>query len=131
MRLTILTSEQAALLYDLVKEHRPAIIQRWSFGIYDSLLLSLMQIDRGGGALLRNQPLDYGSGMVGAAICPPTTYIVSPSFDSVTVPFLEPVERLPDLRFQCLSWRPKFFRAKKHLAVLPLPATITPPLPLR
>jgi hypothetical protein len=48
----ILTSEQAAMLFGLVKEHQDAIIGRWSFGFHDGLLQSLMRIDRGGGAVL-------------------------------------------------------------------------------
>ena len=118
------------MLYDLVKEHRPAIIKRSSFGIYDGLLLSLMEIDRGGGASLRHITLDVGRGIVvPAAIVPSAAYIVSPLVETLPGPFLEPISTLPDLRFQCLSWRPSFFRVKKTMAIVPLAAVALPALP--
>lgn len=68
-----MTSDQAEFLFDLVKEHRAAIVAKRSFGVWDGLLLSLSQIDRGGGALLRDRltVLDYGGDVIEAAIIPP------------------------------------------------------------
>lgn len=128
---TILTSEQAAILYDLVKEHRVAIVQKLAPGIYHGLLLSLMRIDRGGGASLRQIPLDFGRGIVTAAIVPAATYIVWPGAHDVPGPFLDRVGTLPDLRYQSLSLRPVILsRAKHPLAIVPLPPVVVPPLPV-
>jgi hypothetical protein len=138
----ILTSDQAALLYDLVKEHRAAIVEKWAYGIYDGLRQSLMQIDRGGGAYLRSRPLvlDYGGELIEATIMPEATYVAWPGVEKVPGPFLEPVAVAPELRVeqqgQGLVWRPvSVYRTKKALAMIPLVAavlpTILPPLPLK
>lgn len=123
MRFTpILTSEQAATLFDLVKEHRAAIVGRTSAGIWDGLLVSLAQIDRGGGALLRGVPI-YGGNVTEAAILPVDTYVAWPGITTVPGPFLDLAE-IPD--------RPlTICRTKIPLALVPLPPAALPPLPLR
>jgi hypothetical protein len=126
-----MTSEQAALLYDLVKEHRPAIVGRTSAGIWDGLLISLAQIARGGGAALREQPLDYGRGVVSAAIIPPATHLVWLGAETIPEPF-HPVGELPPLTYKATVWRPvSLCRVREPLAVLRLPPAVLPPLPLR
>lgn len=131
---SVMTSEQAGLLYNLGKEHRAMVIARTSFGIYDGLLVSLSQIDRSGGALLRDRRsvLDYGDGLIEAAIIPASTYIAWPGVASVPGAFLEPVGTVPDLRFQDLSWRSvSLCRARDPVVMVPLPPVVVSPLPLR
>jgi hypothetical protein len=129
----LLTSEHAAMLYDLAQEHRTVIIQRWSPGFVQGVLLALAQIDRGGGAMLLEQPLDYGRNIVAAAIIPAKTYVAWPGAATVPEPF-EPVGMLPHLTYQALLWRPvSLSRTKTPLAIFPLPPVIAvpPPLPLK
>ena len=133
---TILTSEQAWILYGLVKEHRAAIIEGWSPGIYDGLLVSLMQIDRGGGAGLRNpygreQGLHYGMEIIEAAIIPPSTYIVSRSIRTVPRPYWDLAATLPELSImdhgETKVVSPvTVYRATDPLAVIPLTASVLP-----
>lgn len=132
MRLTtILTPEQAGLLYDLVKEHRVAIVQKWALGIYYGLLVSLSQIDRSGGALLRGQPtvLDYFSGgdPVEATIIPASTHIAWLGVEAVPGPFWEPVGMLREVDLRSMV----VYRARNPLAIVPLPAAVLPLLPLK
>lgn len=131
----ILNAEQAALLYRLVKEHRVAIVQEWSLGIYDGLLVSLARIDRGGGALLRHYPsvLDYGGDIIEAAIIPASTYIAWPGIPG---PFWDLAAMLPELSVEhhgrTMVWRPvTIYRATSPLAIVPLAAAVLPALPLK
>lgn len=134
MRLTtILTSEQAALLYGLVKAHRAGIIEKWSPGIYDGLLLSLMQIDRGGGALSRehSRVLSYGGDVVETAILPPSTYIAWRGAKTLPRPYWDLAAMLPRLSIKDEVVAPvTVYRAIDPLAIIPLPAAVVPPLPL-
>jgi hypothetical protein len=125
----IQTSEQAGFLYELVKERRSAIIERTSFGFYDGLLMSCAQIDRGGGALLRNQPLDYGRGMIEAAIIAPATYSVWPGVAAVPKLF-EAVGVLPLVTYGSLFWKEvTLFRTRMPLVIIPLPPVVVMPPP--
>jgi hypothetical protein len=129
---TILTSEQAAFLFDLVKEHQTAIVGRTSRGIYDGFLMSLSQIDRGGGARLNDKPLDYGRGMVAGAIIGPATYSAWPGVTDVPKLF-EPVGVLPVVTYRSLFWKEvSLYRTRMPLAIIPLPPVVVmPPLPLK
>lgn len=120
------------MLFDFVSEHKTAIMKRWSFGILDGFLVSLAQIDRGGGAGLVEKPLNYGRSVVPAAIIPGKTYVAWPGADTIPEPF-EPVGTLPLLTYQALFWAPvTLSRTKAPLAVVPLPpVAVPPPLPLR
>jgi hypothetical protein len=127
----IQTSEQAAFLYGLVKEHQPAIVERRSFGFYDGLLMSCAQIDRGGGAILREHPLDYGRGIAQAAIIAPSTHLAWLGTAVIPEPF-EPIGTLPSLTYKATLWRPvSLCRVKDPLAIVRLPPVVVPPLPLR
>jgi hypothetical protein len=126
---TILTSEQAAMLYDLVKEHRVAIVERTSFGILDGLLIALAQIDRGGGAVLCDRPVefDWGRDVVEVAVLPRSSYITCPGARPVPRPYwnlaIAPYkDRQPVIMYE----------ATDPLVVVPLVAAVVPPLlPLR
>lgn len=135
----ILTSEQARMLFDLVSESREKIIGRWSFGIFNGLQIALMRIDRGGGALLRNEPtvLDYGYA-VEAAVVPPETVIACPGVQAVPRAFWNLAGMLPRgglgggiLPREDLPQPVTIYRAKDPLVVLPLVPTIVPLLPLK
>jgi hypothetical protein len=129
----LLTSEHAAALYDLAQEHRAVIIKRWSPGFLQGVLVALAQIDRGGGATLLEQPLDYGRNIVAAAIIPAKTYVAWPGVATVPEPF-DLIGTLPYLTYQALFWRPvSLSRAKSPLAIFPLPPVIAVPplLPLK
>jgi hypothetical protein len=51
-----LTTDQAQILYELVRENRDDITRRWSHGIWDGLSEALRNIERGGGAYTRLPP---------------------------------------------------------------------------
>ena len=131
----ILTSEQAALLFDLVKERRADMIARTSYGIWDGLLQALAQIDRGGGALLRAEAsvLEYGCEVIEAAVITTATYIAWPGNNTVPAPFLEHVGLGPDLKVDHLTLRPvSLSRPRVPIIMVPLPPVrVFPPLPLR
>jgi hypothetical protein len=125
---TVLTSEQAAMLYDLVKEHRVAIVERTSFGILDGLLIALAQIDRGGGAVLCDRPVvfDWGRDVIEAAVLPRSSYITCPGARPVSRPYwnlaIPRKDRQPVIMYE----------ATDPLVVVPLVAVVVPPLlPLR
>jgi hypothetical protein len=116
-----MTSEQAELLFDLVKEHRAAIVAKRSPGVCDGLLLTLSQIDRSGGAILQEQSLDYGRNVVGATIVPPSQHLAWLGVATVPEPF-ECIGTLPHLSYKARFWQPVILcRAKKPLAMVPLP----------
>jgi hypothetical protein len=125
MRLSIiLTSGQAAMLYDLVKEHEPAITARTSLGIYDGLLYALMQIDRGGGALVRHS---YGSSVVDAAIVSPSTYFVWQGARTIPRPYWDLHAMLPELTIKDQVIAPAtVYRALDPLALMPFAPTVLP-----
>jgi hypothetical protein len=125
-----MTSEQAAFLYDLVQEHHAAIVAKRSPGVFDGLLVSLAQIDRGGGAILREQPFDYGPNVVGALIVPRTQHLAWLGVASVPELF-ETIGTLPHLSYRATFWQPvNLCRPRDPLAMLPLSAAALP-LPLR
>jgi hypothetical protein len=127
----VLSSDQAATLYDLVKEHRTVVIGQRSPRYYNDLLSSLAQIDRGGGAAPLREPLDYGRGVVSAAIIYPATHLAWLGTETIPEPF-HPVGELPPLTYKATVWRPvTLCRVKEPLAVLRLPPVALPPLPLR
>ncbi len=51
-----MTPDQAQILYQVVLENRANITQRWSPGICDGLSEALCEIDRAGGAYIRELP---------------------------------------------------------------------------
>jgi len=51
-----LTKDQAQILYQLVHERRADITHRWSPGIWSGLSEALCDIDRAGGAYIRDLP---------------------------------------------------------------------------
>jgi hypothetical protein len=128
-----MSSEQAGFLFDEVKEREPVIIAKRSYGYWDGLLRSLSQIDRGGGALLRNcaTALNYGGDVIGAAIIPASTYIAWPGIKTVPGPFWDLAMMLPELSIehqgQRIVWKPvTFYRATSPLAIVPLAAVVLP-----
>ena len=129
----ILTSEQASILYGVAKSQQVAIEQKWSPGIYDGLLLSLMHIDRGGGALLRPSVLDYGGDLVEATIVPPyDSYVVWRGTKTVPRPYWDLAAMLPELSIREVVLAPAtVYRATDPLAIIPLAPAIAPLLPLR
>jgi hypothetical protein len=128
MRSLIMTSEQAAFLFQEVKERRTPIVGRSSFRFYDGLLVTLAHIDRGGGAVLRDQPLDYGRGIAQAAIIAPATHLAWLGTAAVPEPF-EPFGMLPALTYKATFWKPvSLCRVKDPLAVVRLPPAALPPL---
>jgi hypothetical protein len=120
------------MLYDVASEHRAAIIKRFSPGFLQGALLALAQIDRGGGAVLVERPLDYGRNIVAAAVIPAKTYVAWPGAATVPEPF-QPVGTVSHLAYQALFWQPvSLSRTKSTLAIVPLPPVIAAPsLPLR
>lgn len=130
---TILTPDQAALLFDLVKEHRMPIVARRSYGVWDGLLMSLSQIDRGGGAFLRNRPsvLDYGGDIIEATIIPPSTYIALLGIRAAPGPSWDLAFILPQLSVEhegeTKVWKPvTIYCTRNPLAVVPLAAAVLP-----
>ena len=51
-----LTTDQAQILYQLVHENRTDITRRWSHGIWDGLSEALCDVERAGGAYIRELP---------------------------------------------------------------------------
>ena len=135
---TVLTSEQAAILYDLVKEHRAAMIERWAKGMYEGLLMSLAYIDRGGGATLVGESHRWPSVVeyrnpIAAAVIPASSYIAWPGVTAVPEPF-EQTETSPELSFGRMVFRPVILsKTSVPLAVIPLAVAVfdrpsSPPL---
>lgn len=54
-----LTADQAQILHRVVRENRADITQRWSPGIYDGLSQALCDIERAGGAYIRELPSPF------------------------------------------------------------------------
>lgn len=116
------------MLFDLVKDNRALIIARTSYGVFDGLLLSLAQIDRGGGALLRGTSmLEYGGNIIDAAIIPASTYIAWPGVKALPRPYWDFLGILPEIDPRSVTT----YRARIPLAIVPLPAAVLPLLPLR
>jgi hypothetical protein len=136
---TILTSSQAATLFDLVQEHRKAIIDRSSFGVLDGLLVALAQIDRGGGACVRGWPYTWPAGpdftnIIDAAIIPASTYLAWPGVKALPgSSWWDLAGMLPELSVydmgQAMVFRPlTIYRSRKPLAIIPLEAARLPVL---
>lgn len=129
---TILTSEQAGILYDLVEANREALVSKWGFGVFDGLLQSLTNIERGGGAYVRDRALGYGSELVEAAIIPPSTYIAWLGVrTSMPAPCWDVTALVPQLcienRGQKLVWEPvSVCRARSPLVIAPLAPAVLP-----
>lgn len=51
-----LTTDQAQILYQIVHENRDDITRGWSHGIWDGLSEALCDIERAGGAYIRELP---------------------------------------------------------------------------
>lgn len=133
----VMTPDQAELLYDLVKEHREAIIARRSFGILDGLLQALAQIDRGGGAYVRDRILHYGGELIEAGIIPASMQIAWLGARApIPAPYWDVTATVPRLSLeyqgQKMVWQPvSICRATGPLAIVPLATAVLPPLPLR
>lgn len=113
------------MLYDLVKEHQMAIIKRTSFGVWDGLRVSLMQIDRGGGALVR----DYSRDVIDAAIVPPKSYIFWQGVRTVPRPYWDLAAMLPELSIKDEVVAPvTVYRATDLLAIMPFRPAVLPSL---
>lgn len=135
---TILTMEQARILFDLVKDNRISIVAQWKLGIYDGLLMSLACIDRSGGALLPSSEslLDYFRGdPVEATIVPASSYIALPGRKALPGgTYLNLAAKVPEFHVEQLgeTWRSlAIYRAMDPLAVIPLMPTKLPQLPLK
>jgi hypothetical protein len=133
---SVMTCEQARVLYDLVKEHHSAITAKWAAGVCDGLLTALAQIDRGGGACVRGWPYSWPSApdhanIIEAAIIPACTYIGWPGVTAVPGSWWDFGAMLPELSIQddghLVVFRPiTFYRATRPLALIPIEATQLP-----
>jgi hypothetical protein len=132
---TILTSEQAAILYDLVKANKEVLVSKWADGVFYGLLQALTNIDRSGGAYIHDRALSYGSGLVEAAIIPASTYIAWPGAKApIPTSYWDVAALAPRLdceyRGQKLIWEPvSVYRVMVPLVIAPLPTVILPLLP--
>jgi hypothetical protein len=130
---TILSSEQAAILYDLVKANRVILTDKWALGMADGLLTSLADIDRGGGACVRGFPYSWPSspdhlGLIEAAIIPACSYVAWLGATIVPgVAWWELAGTFPELLVDGLVFRPvTIYRASKPLVLIPIEAAKLP-----